>query len=171
MRDKEKMERLVSLLKRHYYGNIIVLALLFLLILFRVLPLLQESDLIGVTIERYAIMISIIAIPLALKFFAHRLKEITRPAETAIAVSRYKNASHLRLYAISGVTLMNILLYGFSRNSNFIWITVVLFIIFLYCRPSYAELASLTEAPEERKEMEEEEVEEPEKRSEDEEAS
>ncbi|MBK5196166.1 MAG: hypothetical protein JJE08_09110 [Proteiniphilum sp.] len=165
------MERLIGLLKGHYYVNIISLALLFLLILFRVIPLFRESDIIGVTMERYAIMISIIAIPLALKYFAHRLKKIPRPAETYITVRKYKNASYLRLYTISAVTLLNILLFGFSRNTNFMWITVVLFIIFFYCKPSYTELASLTEEPEEKTAVEEEEKEEPENMTEDEEAS
>jgi cobalamin synthase len=171
MRKEEIMERLIALLKKHYYGNVIALALFFILILFRIIPLLQESELIGVTLERYIIMISIITIPLALKLFARRLKKVPRPAETAIAVSVYKNASHLRLYTISAVTILNILLFGFSRNSNFMWITVVLFIIFLYCKPSYTELANLTEVPEENRATGEEEREESENRTEDEEAA
>lgn len=183
MREENKMERLIGVLRRHYYINIITLVLLFILLLFRIIPLMQESELIGVTLERYIIMISIIAIPLALKLFARRLNKVPRPAETAIALSVYQNASFIRLYTISAVTLLNILLFGFSRNSNFMWITVVLFIIFLYCKPSYTELANLTELPEEERateeemtedsayKTEEEEREYPENRKEDEEAA
>lgn len=159
MKEENKLERLITVLRRHYYGNIITLALLLLLMLFRFIPTFRESELIGVTLERYTIMISIIAIPLALKLFAQKLKKVHRPAETAVALRKYKNASFLRLYIISAVTLLNILLFGFSHNSNFMWITVILFIIFLYCKPSYVELASLTEVPEENRATEEEVIE------------
>lgn len=171
MKDDDKMERLIVHLKRHYYGNIVSLVLFFLLILFRAIPLFRESDLIGVSFERYAIMISIIAIPVALKFFADRLKKILRPIEKDIAVRKYKNASYLRLYTLSAVTLLNIVLFGFSRNTNFMWITVILLLIFLYCKPSYTELVSLTEVPEVKTKAEEENMEEPENRTDNEEAS
>jgi len=171
MSEENKKERLITVLRRHYYGNVISLVLLFLLMLLRVIPIFRESELIGVTLERYAIMISIIAIPLALKLFAQRLKKVRRPAETAVALRKYKNASFLRLYIISAVTLLNILLFGISRNSNFMWITVVLFIIFLYCKPSYIELVTLTEVPEENRATGEEVIEDSENRTEDEEAA
>lgn len=142
------MKKTIGLLKRHYYGNIILLAIVFLVILFRIVTLFTDGQSVsGVTVERYAIMITIIAIPVSLKFFAHRLKKIPRPSETVAATEKYKNASFLRLYTISTVTLMHILLFGITRNMNFFWFTVVLFIVFLYCKPSYEELGNLTEIP------------------------
>ena len=147
MRIEEKMNKAVALLKRHYYGHFIFLALLFLLVLFRVVPLLSDTPLINITLERYVIMISIIAIPLSLKHFADRLKKLPRPLDSDVAVRRYQNVFYLRLYTISAVTFMHILLFGFSRNTNYLWFAVVLLIVFLYCKPSYPELAGLTEAP------------------------
>jgi len=146
---EEKMNKAVALLKRHYYGHLFFLALLFLLILFRYIPHLSDTLLISITLERYVIMISIIAIPLSLKHFADRLKKLPRPLDTDVAVRKYQYATYLRLYSISAVTFMHILLFGFSRNTNFLWFTVVLLIVFLYCKPSYPELAGLTEAPQE----------------------
>lgn len=151
MKHGSTMDKAIRLLKRHYYGNITLLAVLFLLILFRVVPLFMDGQAVNVTAERYAIMVSIIAIPVSLKFFAHRLKKLPRPLETLTATEKYKNASFLRLYTISGVTLMHIILFGISRNMNFFWFTVVLFIVFLFCKPSYQELESLTEIPEEQR--------------------
>jgi len=49
---------------------------------------------------------------------------------------------------------MNIVLFTFSRNPNFMWLTVVLFIIFLFCKPSYIEVMNLTEMPKEEQEVE-----------------
>lgn len=70
MREENRMESRVTVLSRHYYGSIISLMLVFLLVLFRVIPLFGESELISITLERYSLMISLIAIPLSLRLFA-----------------------------------------------------------------------------------------------------
>ncbi len=38
---------------------------------------------------------------------------------------------------------MNIVLYAYSFNMNFFWFTVVLFIIYVFCKPSYPELENV----------------------------
>ncbi len=138
---------IILYLSRHLYGNMIFLLLLFLLVLFRGIPFPENILPVGVTMERYAIMITIIAIPVALKLFADRLKKISCPRKAIEAGKKYKKIYFMRLYTLSAVTLMNITLFGFSRNSNFMWFTIVLFIIFLFCRPSLAELTNLWELP------------------------
>ena len=165
MNDSPAIDRTIRLLKRHYYGNIIFLAGLFLGVLLRILPFPEAAVPVSITVERYALMITLIAIPVALKLFANRLKKIPGLSETEAALHSYKKISYRRLYTISGVTLMNILLFTFSRNPNFMWFTLVLFMIFLYCSPSYTEVMSLTGMPEEELKVEQE----PKERSEDEE--
>ena len=145
----DKIAQATRHLKKHYGGNIFFLALFFLLVLFRLLPFFGVEQPVSITLERYAIMIPIIAIPLSLKYFASRLKGISRPAEAAIAIKAYKSASYLRLHTLSTVTLAFIVLYGYSGNMNFFWLTVVLFVVFLYCNPSHQELDSMTKEPEE----------------------
>ena len=145
MKESDTIEKAIKLLKGHYYGNILLLAVIFLLFIFKLIPHFWEGMEINVTAERYAIVISIITIPLSLKYFADQLKKIPRPSEVPIATEKYKKASSLRLYSISAITLMHIILFGISRNMNFFWFTVVLFIVFLYCRPSKLELQNLTE--------------------------
>ncbi|MCE5205995.1 MAG: hypothetical protein LLF80_07845 [Porphyromonadaceae bacterium] len=146
-------ECIILHLNRHLFGNMISLALLFFLVLFRGIPFPENILSVGVTMEQYAIMITIIAIPAALKLFAVQLKKIPRPMEAVEAGKKYKKISYLRLYTLSAVTLMHIVLLGFSRNSNFIWFTIVLFIIFLFCRPSLVELTSLSELPDSRQQQ------------------
>ena len=140
-------ERVLLKLNQHLYGNMILLALLFLLVLLRIIPIPENFLTVGITMERYAIMITIIAIPAALKLFADRLKKISRPIGTVEAGIKYKKLFYLRLYTLSAVTLMNFALLGFSRNCNFMWFTIVLFILFLFCRPSWVELTNLSELP------------------------
>lgn len=165
MNDSPAIDHTIRLLKRHYYGNIIFLAGLFLGVLLRIHPFPEAAVPVSITVERYALMITLIAIPVALKLFANRLKKIPGLSETEAALHSYKKISYRRLYTISGVTLMNILLFTFSRNPNFMWFTLVLFMIFLYCSPSYTEVMSLTGMPEEELKVEQE----PKERSEDEE--
>lgn len=150
------METTIWLLNKHYYGSILLLVLAFLAVLLLAFPPIAMEQAVGIIIERYAIMITIIAIPFSLKFFAHRLKKLERPLETEIAIIKYKRASYLRLYTLSAVSLMLILLFAISRNMNYFWFTVVLFIVFLFCKPSFAELENLTIAPEKQSAPEEE---------------
>lgn len=148
MKNTHVMEKTIKLLRGHYYGNIILLAVIFLFSIFSMIPLFTDGQAISATLERYAIMITIIAIPASLKFFVDRLKKSAYPVDIPTASNKYKNISFIRLYTISAVTLMNIFLFTISRNMNFFWFTVVLFIVFLFCKPSYAELEGLTKLPE-----------------------
>ena len=152
MKNNNRLENNIKLLKGHYYINIIFLAVIFLLFVFSLIPLFTDGEAVSVTLERYAIMVTIIVIPGTLKFLAHQLKKATRPLETTIAAEKYKSAYFLRLYSISAVTLMHIILFAISRNMNSFWFTVVLFIVFFFCKPSYIELENLTEEPDKEQE-------------------
>lgn len=143
------MEKTIAILKRHHYGNIIFLAVTILLISLRIAPLFSTGQSIGVTLERYAIMITIIVIPVTLKYFSHQLKKMAKPLEKSVAIKMYKRAFYLRLYSLSAVTTMLILLFAISRNMNFFWFILVMMIVFQFCSPSHDELENLTENPEE----------------------
>lgn len=135
----------ISSLRLQYWLSIAVLASFFLLIIFDLIPFPFEKNDISVTLERYAIVITIIAIPAALKLFAVMLKKVPSSPDTELVVKSYKKASSLRLLIINVATLMNISLYAISGNMNFFWFTIVLFIIYVFCKPSYPELANLAE--------------------------
>lgn len=145
MRSENKIFETIRLLKRHYRGNILFLVLLLLITLFDIIPLFGDNQQVSVTLERYAIMIPIIAIPLLLKYFANRIKKTARPVEIAAAIEIYKKTSFIRLYTLTAITLGQIILFGYSRNMNFFWFTVVLFVVFLFCSPSYEELKAMVE--------------------------
>lgn len=138
----------VKVLKTHYFLNIIFLVAFFLLTLFNLTPFFTNQFPVSITLERYVIIITMLVIPLSLKYFSQRLKKIQRPAETNEAIQKYKSAFSFRLYSLSILTLLHIVLFSISRNTNFLWFTVVLFIVFLYCKPSQEELISLMEMPE-----------------------
>ena len=136
-------DRTIKKLKQQYWISIAVLTVYFLLILFDLTHHFFEKVEISVVLERYVIVISIIAIPVALKLFADTIKRAPPTSNIDLVIKKYIKASNIRLYTINAVTLMNIILYSLSRNMNFFWITIVFFIVYIFCKPSYPELANL----------------------------
>ncbi len=155
MSQRVKMETAIRHLYRHYFVSISLLGLLLLLLLFHLFPFWQDSQPVSITLERYLIMLTLIAIPTTLKWFATRLKKSPRPLMWEDASRRYRQLYFIRLYILTAVTLIHILLFGITRNLNFFWFSLMLFILFLFCRPSIPEIESLLEEPE--KETEEDE--------------
>lgn len=150
MIDTEKqLDATIKLLRKHYRINIIILIILFILAMFKLTPFFVEKQMINVIIERYIIVITIIAIPGILKLFANLLKKVPQGTNIDFAISKYKNAFYIRLYTISSLSIINIILYDYSGNMNFFWITTVLFILFIYCKPSFPELESILKPDEE----------------------
>ncbi|MBF6597143.1 MAG: hypothetical protein ITF98_02850 [Fermentimonas sp.] len=140
---EKKLDATIKLLRRHYLLNVIILVVFFILAMFKLTPFFIEKQIVNVTIERYIIVITIIAIPGILKLFAHLLSKVPQGVNIDIAISKYKKAFYTRLYTISSLSLLNIILYDYSGNMNFFWITTVLFLLFIYCKPSFPELERL----------------------------
>lgn len=155
MQSEEKTTTTIALLKKHYWGNILILAVLLLLVIFNAFPFFRDTKQVSVILERYDIVILIIAIPLSLKYFSDKIKKTSHPIEMDIAIEIYKKASYLRLYTFSFLTFAQVVLFGYSRNMNFFWLAIVLFTVFLFCKPSYVELAEMSEKPEEQTPKEE----------------
>lgn len=145
----KKIDVTVKLLKTHYWINIIVLATLFILAMFKLTPFFEEKQVVNIVVERYIIVITIMAIPGILKLFSVLLKKVPKEARPEIVFSKYKKAYYTRLYTIGLLTLINIFLYDYSGNLNFFWITAVLFILYIYCKPSFPELKKLLISEEE----------------------
>lgn len=141
------MIKTIRELNIHFWASIIVLGVFFLLVIFNVISV---GNLFAVTVtgEMYAIGITLIVIPLALKLFADSIKKIPAGTEKKRATNLYKNAWLLRLYMVNVVTLGNIVLYAVSRNTNFMWLAVVLFVVYIFCRPSLDELEGMAEEEE-----------------------
>ncbi len=139
----KKLDATIKLLRTHYRLNIIILVILFLLAMFKLTPFFAEKQIVNIIIERYIIVITIIAIPGILKLFAHLLSKVPQGVDIDLAINKYKKAFYTRLYTISSLSLINIILYDYSGNMNFFWITTVLFLLFIYCKPSFPELEKL----------------------------
>lgn len=139
------MERLIKRLGYHYYGSIIVLAVLLALVFTNNISFLVDES-VGVIAERYSIGLTLIAIPVALKLFANMIKKDSGDRSEAYAIKTYTKAFLLRQTIINVMAIVNIVMYAMSHNMNFVWLTVVLLVSLVFCKPSYLELESITKS-------------------------
>lgn len=137
-----QMTKTIKELNTHYYTSIIVLAILFLLVVFKLISFKIATP-VTTTAEMYTIALTLIAIPVALKLFADKIKKIPNGTDKNKAIRLYKNAYFLRLYIINAVVLSNIMLFAISGNKNFMWLSVISFIVYMFCKPSQQELDSI----------------------------
>lgn len=137
----------IRILRKHFYTNIIVLAALFLLILFDIIKFKTPIE-INTMFEMYLILFIIVSIPIILKGFADKIKKLPKNIDRDSAINSYKRISYVRLYFLSFMTLVSSMIYALSQNNNFMYIAFIMLIILLFCKPSYPELMSITESEE-----------------------
>lgn len=137
-------EKTVRYLRFHYYGSYVLLGFLFLFIFLRSKRFSGTPQPLNMALQQYSILITLAAIPLALKTFANMIKRRSdKERSTQETIIVYKKAFFLRLYLLDFVILGNIILYAVSYNQNYAWLTVILFLTLLFCKPSYRELEEL----------------------------
>ena len=141
--DKRLLINQIKQLYKQFYGSILLLSLLMLAVVFRLIPILNESTPIHITLERYNIAAILILVPVTLKWFANHIKKNRPQAVCHDAGKRYRYAYLTRLYLLNILTLLQIILFGLSRNTNFFWLAVVLFLVYFFCKPSLSELENL----------------------------
>lgn len=124
-----------------FYGTLIAIAVLFLLILFRVIDF-STSQALPIAVSQYTIIATLIGIPAALKIYANMVKGNTGGTNL---LSLYNKAFGIRLAIIELLMLANTILFGLSRDKNYMWAVVVLGVILIFCKPSLTELQNLTQ--------------------------
>lgn len=141
---KENINKTVKQLNKAYLIVIITLIVLLLAVMFGLNSFIAENTGSSVIAERYAIGLTLIAIPLSLKLFADKTKKITASEnDNDVKIRQFKNAFIVRLSVLGVVGLVNTLFYAFMQNSNFMWLAVITFLTFSFCRTSADELNSL----------------------------
>lgn len=136
------MTKTIRELNRHYYISIVLLAVFFLIVLLKAIGFGTPVS-VTMTAEMYAIGITLLLIPVALKLFAEKVKKIPKGTGKDKTMKHYKDAWLLRMYIVNAVTAGNIFLYALSQSKNFIWLAVISFIVYMFCKPSYQELETV----------------------------
>ena len=163
---------IIQQLKMLYYTVVAFLTLYFALIFFHVIQLGDGKLILSDGLQRWSIAFSMAVIPLALWIFSEKLRkaarsskeipmeDVQKQAAFVVKMQRsYRLFSLLRLALLGGAALINSMFFGLTRNierieghdgllfgfNNFFWFSIiVIFILFVFCKPSEGELEKYT---------------------------
>lgn len=136
-------ENTIKRLKIHYFVHVSVAILLFVLVYFRVFAFAELSSSISLYVQQYAIILTLIALPAALKIYSNKIKKIQK-TDRNIAIQSFRRIYFTRLYLVGFAVFINVLLYGMTRIQNFAWLAVISMAVYAFCLPSCDDLFQLT---------------------------
>lgn len=132
-------------LKRLFYAAIGIQIALFVAIVFKVIDILAGHVVISIAVERYTLLITLIGIPGALKLFSVIMNKNRHPEDNNLATTFYKKAFIARFSILFLVASLNIVLYAISFNQNFMLLTLITFIAYIFSYPSKSYLNVIAE--------------------------
>ncbi|NDV67517.1 hypothetical protein [Dysgonomonas sp. 25] len=140
-----KEKKIYKRLSIFFWLNIVLLGGFFLFIL------QQKGENFGnipsnVALERWAIIITIAAIPFALKVFHSLLKKL-KAGEAAHFHNKYVWLYTARILILDMVALLNIIAFEIYESNNFIYLTIVIIFAMMFCYPNRNELTYSTDIP------------------------
>lgn len=131
-----KSSSIIPFLKRLFYIAIGVQVILFVTIAFKWINLMTDSANISLTLERYVLLLTLVSIPGALKLFSIIMKKNEHLGDKEIRNTIYIKAFIVRFVILFLVASINILLFAFSYNQNFLLCTLVTFTSYIFIYPS-----------------------------------
>lgn len=131
-----KLESMIHSLKYLFYIAFGIQIIVFVSIAFKWIDLSSEAVIVPVTIERYALLLTLVSIPVALKLFFFIMKRNKNPEDESTTKNIYVKAFVTRFGILFLVASINILLFAFSFNQNFMLCTLVTFTAYLFTYPS-----------------------------------
>lgn len=135
-------KRTIKSLKNHFYIHVSVVIVLFLLIVFNVIPLPDYSQSIGLTVQTYSIMLTLVALPGALKLYSVNVKK--KQTDDIDKTTKYfRKIFFQRLYIVAFALLLNMILFGFTRVQNYAWLALISLMIYAFCMPREDDLYNL----------------------------
>ncbi len=149
-----KSKSLVVNLKRLFFGTFIIQAAFFVSFAFKWIVIPIDISSVSVGMESYALLFTLIGIPGALKLFSVIMNKNKHPEDVNLSTELYKKAYLARFGILFLIATLNILLYAFSYNQNFMLLTLITFTTYIFSYPSTNYLSVAKE--EEEKERSEE---------------
>ena len=131
-----KSKSVVQNLKRLFYIVFTIQAAFFISFAFKWIKIFPDSVNISVVVERYALLITLVSIPAALKLFSVIMKKNNYPNEEDKTTSLYIKAYLARFSILFLVASLNIILYGISLNQNYMLCTLITFTAYVFTYPA-----------------------------------
>lgn len=124
---------LILNLKRLFYIAIIIQIAFLVTIAFKWITVFTGDTVISITLERYALLITLVGIPGALKLFSIIMNKVSKVNSILLV---YKRAFITRFGILFLVASLNIILYSISLNQNFMLLALISFIAYFFSYPS-----------------------------------
>lgn len=132
-----KSKSVVLNLKRLFYIAFVIQIIFFVGIAFKWINIAPSPHTIPDTIQRYALLITLIGIPGALKLYQVMMKNNKHRDDEMHTISLYKKAFIARFGILFLVASLNIGLYALSPdNKNFMPLVLITFIAYFFSYPS-----------------------------------
>ena len=129
-------ESVIRNLKLLFYVAFAIQIAFFVSFAFKWINILPDSAFIPVFVERYALLITLIAIPGALKLFSVIMNKNKHPEDKDYTTALYIKAFIARFGILFLVASLNIVLYAFSLNQNFMLCTLITLTAYIFSYPS-----------------------------------
>lgn len=130
-----KQKELHSSLKKIFWIDILAVIAISIALMYIIGPMWGEGVAQNVTFERYAIIITLICIPLALKLFHSQVKK-AESGEKELYLDKYKNAYLLRFAIINATVIFNLTGFYLFESQNLILMAVICIFALFFCYPA-----------------------------------
>lgn len=127
---------IITNLKRLFYIAFGVEAILFVSFAFKWITLVPQATTIPYGVETWSLLITLVGIPGALKLFSVIMNKNKHPKDSDSTTAQYKKAFITRFGILFLVASLNIVLYALSFNQNFMLLTLVTFIAYIFSYPT-----------------------------------
>lgn len=130
-----------------FWINIISIIIIFLILLYSKGPDIGKNIETSVTFERYAIIFTMIGIPLALKLFHSQYQKIQLLTLEAY-LAKYSLIYLTRIAILDAVIILNMVGVYLFESQNSIYMTVITIFALMFCYPAKNSLAIKEAEPE-----------------------
>ena len=127
-------------LKRLFYISIGAQIAFFVSFAFKWINILPNSVTTPIALERYVVLITLLGIPGSLKLFSIMMKKNKHPENSDFTANFYKKAFIARFGILFLISSLNIILYAFTFNQNFMLLALITFIAYIFSYPSKSHL-------------------------------
>lgn len=131
-----KTKAMIQSLKYLFYTAFGIQVIVFVSIAFKWIDLSREAIIVPIAMERYALLLTLVSIPAALKLFFIIMKKNKHPEDESTTNNIYVKAFIARFGILFLVASINILLFAFSFMQNFLLCTLITFTAYLFTYPS-----------------------------------
>lgn len=145
---QKQIDRIYCRCKRWFYASVTLLLLALVLVGALRLKALIEQNQSDVLLERYAILLTMIAVPLSLRMFFVKVKSLSQSDSSINHVGTYFRLFLIRLVVLAFVMASNIVSLYFVSSRTFFLLALITWLSLWFTLPSRAEIHALvTEEP------------------------